>query len=105
MLAGTRLLELDSRELAVELKGRSEERTSILIYDTVPGGAGHCLELMERGRDWLEEARRILGGSDEHQRTCQKACLDCILDFAGQVNARKLDRRRALAVLDFALGE
>ncbi len=104
VLAGTRLLELDSRELAVELKGRDEERTSILIYDTVPGGAGHCLELMERGRDWLEEARRILRGSAEHDRTCRRACLDCILDFAGQVKAHKLDRRRALDVLHFALG-
>jgi DEAD/DEAH box helicase domain-containing protein len=103
VLAGARLLELDSRELAVDLKGREENKTSILLYDTVPGGAGHCLELMERGREWLAKARDILHGSDEHNRTCRKACMDCILDFAGQVRAHRLNRIRALAILDLAL--
>jgi hypothetical protein len=102
VLAGTRMLELDSREIAVTMKDRAEDRTSILLYDTVPGGAGHCLELMERGRKWLEEARGILRGSAEHD--CRKACMDCILDFAGQVKAHKLDRRRALDILDVGLG-
>lgn len=104
VLAGTRLLELDSRELAVEMKGRGEDKTSILLYDTVPGGAGHCLELMQREREWLEEARDILRGSREHNSTCRRACIDCILDFAAQDKAHKLDRLTALAVLDSALG-
>jgi hypothetical protein len=59
--------------------------------------------LMERGREWLAKARDILHGSDEHNRTCRKACMDCILDFAGQVRAHRLNRIRALAILDLAL--
>lgn len=105
VLAGTRLLELDSRELAMDTKRRREGKISILLYDTVPGAAGHCLELLERGRDWLEEARNILQGSAEHNETCRRACIDCILDFAGQHNAHKLDRRKALEVLNSALGD
>ena len=87
--------------LAVVMKDSAEDKTSILVYDTIPGGAGHCLELMELGRKWLEEARNILRGSAEHD--CGKACMDCILDFAGQVKALKLDRRRALEILDVGL--
>jgi hypothetical protein len=104
VLAGNWLLELDGRELAVETKSRGEDRTSILLYDTVPGGAGHCLELMQREREWLAEARNGLQGSPEHDAACRRACMDCILDFAGQHNAHKLDRLKALAVLNSVLG-
>lgn len=60
LLAGARLLELDSRELGLELKPRGTGEFSILLYDTVPGGAGHCFELMKLGELWLKEARNIL---------------------------------------------
>ncbi|MGH9436836.1 MAG: DEAD/DEAH box helicase [Terriglobia bacterium] len=104
VLAGTRLLELDSRELGMDTTSRSEDRTSILLYDTVPGGAGHCLELMDQGKKWLEEARNILRGSTEHDSACRRACIDCILDFSGQDKVYKLDRRGALNLLSAALG-
>ena len=100
VLAGTRLLELDSRELALEMISRGEERNSILLYDTVPGGAGHCLELMQRDEEWLEGARDILQGSLQHHESCRRACMDCILDFAGQDKAHKLDRFKALSLLN-----
>ena len=45
VLAGARLLELDSRELNLEIKVRADGDLGILFYDTVPGGAGHCFEL------------------------------------------------------------
>jgi len=102
LLAGARLLELESRELSVDLKRRSTGEWSILLYDTTPGGAGHCLELMNLGADWLREAAKILRGTDEHDRACRRACLDCLLDFSSQFDAHRLDRRRALDLLDAA---
>ena len=57
VLAGARLLEIDSREIGLELKPRSAEEFTILLHDTVPGGAGHCFELFRLARPWLEEAR------------------------------------------------
>jgi len=104
VLAGARLLELDSRELDLKLKPRGAGESSILLYDTVPGGAGHCLELLNLGRSWLEEARKILRGSRSHEKACRRACLECLLDFAGQFYARRLDRKGALELLDGALG-
>jgi len=104
VLAGTRLLELDSRELDLELKTRVDGRLGILLYDTVPGGAGHCLELLNLGRDWLEAARRILVGSPAHDAICRRACLECLLDFGGQFHADRLDRKGALKLIGAALG-
>jgi len=105
LLAGARLLELDSRELGLELKPRGSGEFSILLYDTVPGGAGHCFELLDLERRWLEEARSILRGAASHDTACRRACLECLLDFAGQFHANRLDRRGALELLDTALGD
>ncbi|MGD0248548.1 MAG: DUF1998 domain-containing protein [Candidatus Limnocylindrales bacterium] len=104
VLAGARLLELDSRELDLELKARANGDPGILLYDTVPGGAGHCFELLVLGRRWLREARRILRGSTAHDAICRRACLECLLDFGGQFHAHLLDRKGALGLLDAGLG-
>jgi DEAD/DEAH box helicase domain-containing protein len=105
LLAGTRLLELDSRELGLPkgLKARVDGRLGILLYDTVPGGAGHCLELLNLGRPWLEVAHKILVGSPAHNAICRRACLECLLDFGGQFHADLLDRKGALNLIDSAL--
>jgi DEAD/DEAH box helicase domain-containing protein len=105
VLAGARLLELDSRELNLELKPGIAGELSILLYDTVPGGAGHCFELLVHGRPWLEAARKILRGSPSHDATCRRACLECLLDFGGQFHAHLLDRKGALELLGTVLGD
>jgi len=99
LLAGTRLLDLDSRELEVDLKRRSNGESCILLYDATPGGAGHCLELMNLQEAWLIGARQILRGSDAHHAACRKACLECLLDFSGQFHVDLLDRRQALSLI------
>ena len=103
LLAGARLLELESRELEIGLKRRATGEWSILLYDATPGGAGHCLELMNLGIGWLKEAAKILRGTDEHDRICRRACLDCLLDFSSQFDAHLLDRRKALDLLESVL--
>jgi hypothetical protein len=102
VLAGANLLDLDSREL--ELDGRRSDSTNrILLYDSTPGGSGHCLELMTKGKEWLLKAQSVLRGTESHDSTCRKACLECLLDFSGQFNAHRLDRKKALNFLDEAL--
>lgn len=103
LLAGTRLLELDSRELGLNLKPLQSSKPGILLYDTVPGGAGHCLELLNLGRPWLDEAHVILKGTASHDTSCRRACLECLLDFAGQFYANRLDRKGALNLLQETL--
>ncbi len=103
MLAGARLLELDERELGMELMPLSYPNLGIVIYDTAPGGAGHCQELINLGKDWIETTRSILYVDKMHHLRCKKACLDCILDFSGQYSANQLDRLAALTLLDDAI--
>lgn len=102
VLAGTRLLELDARELNMELLPLKYPNLGIVIFDSTPGGAGHCLELMRLGREWIEKSREVLFADPEHDQRCDRACLDCILDFSGQHRANMLDRRAALQLLDGA---
>jgi DEAD/DEAH box helicase domain-containing protein len=100
VLAGTRLLELDHRELAMVPLPLAYPQLGIVIYDTAPGGSGHCAELLERGLDWIGATRDVLYVNEEHDRQCERACLNCILDFSGQHAAHKLDRRAALTLLE-----
>lgn len=94
--AGAEVLQLDPRELGTELIASQPGDWDIVVYDNVPGGAGHARELIADGTAWFEEAKRLLRGTAEHEARCELACLDCILGFesqsameAGQVN-RKL---------------
>jgi DEAD/DEAH box helicase domain-containing protein len=105
VLAGTQLLELDERELGLEIIPLRAPHRGIVIYDTAAGGAGHCFELLNLGNEWVQRTRQILHGNDEHHSRCRRACLDCILDFSGQYRAHQLDRHEALQIIDSAFSE
>lgn len=102
-IAGAKMLEVDSRELGTLETFIGEPTTpSPVLYDAVPGGVGHVLELVRGGRAWLEATRDLLRGTRVHDAACQMACLDCILTFDSQHDMARgrLDRRNALTVLD-----
>ncbi len=84
-LAGGKLLQLDARELGLLLVA-TPKGYSTMIYDAVPGGAGHVHELMQRSRDWLCAAYEILFVDDAHHQSCSSACFDCILSYGLQEN-------------------
>jgi hypothetical protein len=100
LLAGCKLLEIDARELGSDSKTLADGRPGFVIYETAPGGSGHCRELVELGRALLLSAREILHGTDQHHKRCERACLDCLLDFAGQFSFERLDRRGALEIIE-----
>ena len=105
--AAAELIDLDPRELGVLSvpTGSGPQSLGALIYDNVPGGAGHVQAVLEMGRRWLEVARDVLFVDTAHDRRCDTACLDCVLEF--DVNAsseESLDRRTALQTLDRILG-
>jgi len=95
VLAGSALLDLGSRELELDDK-RSDNGNRILLYDATPGGSGHRLELMTKAKEWFLKAQGILRGTEKHNSICRKACLECLLDFSGQFNVHRLDRKKAL---------
>lgn len=99
-LAGAKLLQLDMRELGFIATPAGDRGTGfgVLLYDDVPGGAGHVRELLDVGREWLEEARQSLWVNEAHDGRCKTACLDCLLSFGTQAVASRglLERRAAL---------
>lgn len=101
--AGAQILELDPRELGT-LAMAARQGYSIVLFDNVPGGAGHVFELMQMGRAWLEAARKVLYVDDAHHARCQRACLDCLLSFSTQQAAQLLNRKQTLKILDTWLG-
>ena len=106
-LAGAKLLQLDMRELGFITTPAGDKGLGygVMLYDDVPGGAGHVRELLDMGREWLEEARQRLWVNEEHDRRCRTACLDCLLSFGTQTSASRglLERQAALAKLSAML--
>ena len=101
--AAARMLQLDGREIGVVTTpaGASGHGLGALLYDNVPGGAGHVRELLECGRDWLEQTKEVLFVNAAHDQRCKSACLDCLLSFETQDAMRQghLKRPPALSTL------
>ncbi len=108
-ISGAKLLELDGRELGalVTPTGLEGRGWGAVLYDDVPGGAGHVRELMSLGLEWLKEAYRTMYVNEQHDATCETACLDCLLTFDAQEPMRLglLNRRQAMRILGVLLGE
>ena len=106
-IAGAKQLELDSREIGsmVVPAGPNGLAWGAVLYDNVPGGAGHVRELLTFGRTWLEGASQALWVDETHHALCDDGCLDCVLtfDLYSDEHQRKLRRRDALALLDTLL--
>ncbi len=105
-LAGCRHLGLDSRELgSFVVATESGPFCGLVIYDSVPGGAGHVNELLGLGIDWLCAAKEILWVNESHDAACETACLDCILSFETQFDhdSGLLARAAGLAFLNAVL--
>ena len=84
-LAGARLLGLDSRELGSFVTATdSGSASGIVIFDSVPGGAGHVTELLTFAEKWMSLVDDVLYVSEQHHATCISACLNCILSFESQ---------------------
>ncbi|MBA4190594.1 MAG: hypothetical protein C0467_21625 [Planctomycetaceae bacterium] len=104
---GCRVLGLDSREMGLLAvpAGNDGSEWGVVLYDNVPGGAGHVRQLLECPEEWLTNSREVLFVSETHHRRCDTACLECLLSFDTQ-NAYSrfgFDRREALRRLEVAL--
>lgn len=100
--AAAELLQVDARELGMMLTPGRRGGWGVVLYDNVPGGAGHVRELLEHAEDWLARTQKVLYVSEEHDRRCDTACLDCLLAFGAQDAAMRglLNRRLALNALE-----
>ncbi|MBR0405266.1 MAG: DEAD/DEAH box helicase [Eggerthellaceae bacterium] len=100
--AAAQILEIPETELGGTMYENEMGSTSVMIYDDVPGGAGHARQLNDRVHDLVEKAYRIVDGhcgcGDE---TC---CYGCIANYYNQTRQSKLSRGAAKRILGSLLG-
>lgn len=101
--AGSSILEAPETELGGTMRANETGGMSIMIYDDVPGGAGHAKRLGENIEHLFEEAYRVVDGhcgcSDE---TC---CYGCIANYYNQAKQSELSRGAAKILLGNLLGK
>lgn len=95
--AAAKILEVPETELGGTMYENEMHGISLLIYDDVPGGAGHARQLSDRVFELVEEAYKVVDGHCGcGEETC---CYGCIANYYNQMKQTKLSRGAAKRIL------
>ena len=95
--AAAKILEVPETELGGTMYENEMHGISLLIYDDVPGGAGHARQLSDRVPELVEEAYKVVDGHCGcGEETC---CYGCIANYYNQMRQAKLSRGAAKRIL------
>ncbi len=95
--AAAKILEVPETELGGTTYKNDAGSFSILIYDDVPGGAGHVRQLSKEVPGLIEEAYKVVDGHCGcGEETC---CYGCIANYYNQVMQANLSRGAAKRIL------
>ena len=98
-LASVRLLQVDSRDLAATFQ-KDGNSPVVILYDSVPGGAGYSRRLGSGGAlsstNLVRRAVEILNCRAD----CASSCVRCLNDYGNQAHWEKFDRHIVLAWLE-----
>lgn len=101
--AAAKILEVPETELGGTTYKNDAGGFSVLIYDDVPGGAGHARQLNDEVLQLIKEAYKIVDGHCGcGEETC---CYGCIANYYNQTKQSSLSRgaaKRILGTLLFA---
>lgn len=100
-------LNIERRDIKACLSLKIIEGTShysIIIYDAVPGGAGHSRRLVTADGLMLQEIIRVALSSVENC-SCEPSCYNCLRSYENQKIHEILDRRLASEFLKTLKGE
>lgn len=99
-------LQIERKDIDGVLAPRKMENNfweqTIVLFDNVPGGAGHVKNIKDNLIEVLKEAQRVLNCVDCASDT---SCYHCLKDYNNQLFHQFLRRDKALAFLDLLLGE
>ncbi len=105
--AMSKYLNIERRDIkaCLSLKIVNNERDySIIIYDAVPGGAGHTRRLVTHDGKMLYKIITIALANME-QCSCEPSCYNCLRSYENQKIHDKLDRKLASEFLTSLIGE
>ena len=94
------LLEIPSSEIGVTFYPNERNAFSIMIYDDVPGGAGHALQLAEHAEELLLNARELVSSCTCGADTC---CYNCLANYYNQGRQPFISRGAALMIFETLL--
>ena len=96
-------LDIDRRELGGAVWGFKDNDISLVIYDTVPGGAGHVKKIQSHIVDVLKSALLKVSG----QCGCgeETSCYGCLRNYDNQRYHDTMSRKGAKKYLEILLGK
>ncbi|MCF2525400.1 DEAD/DEAH box helicase [Bradyrhizobium sp. G127] len=104
--AACQMLEIEPGELMAEYRpaltpeGRLGLEAEIFLYDTLPGGAGFSVQLMDRGDELFRKARDLMEDCPEG---CDASCYRCMRSFKNKFEHSLLDRHVGSELLRYIL--
>jgi hypothetical protein len=98
--ASTIILEIPESEIGGTCYATQSEDYAILLYDNVPGGAGHAFELTEKIHAVVSKAYEIVSTCTCNEDSC---CYGCLCNYFNQQIQNKISRGGALRILEALL--
>ncbi|MDO5628237.1 MAG: DUF1998 domain-containing protein [Mobilicoccus sp.] len=96
-----RSLDIERDDIDGSIHMASDGRPSIVLFDTVPGGAGNVLRVSEQLTLVLDRARSVVASCECGEET---SCFVCLRSFRNEAQHEALVRRDAAAHLRHVLG-
>lgn len=90
-----RVLQIDLNEVGVSFRRAVGGGDEIILYDKAPGGAGLVKEAHLRWSEIVSETRHVVTDCD-----CERACYDCLKDFANQTHHQALNRHDVITLFN-----
>ncbi len=95
----SKVLQVESSDIGVSWRWLTKRSAAsagveVILYDRTPGGSGFTKEGYENWERLVAEARAVCSECD-----CDRACYDCLKDYANQTYHDLLDRNAVLKFL------
>lgn len=107
LLASSRVLSIDSKELAAGYRplppgidtikpNNTDGQIEIYLYDTTPAGAGFSSSIVDKFEEVLNETRKILS-----ECVCESSCNKCLRTYENRKYHLSLNRQYGLDLLNY----
>lgn len=97
LAAASSILEIPESEIGATLYFNVAGKASIMLFDDVPGGAGHAMQLSEDVPQLFDTAFKIVSECLCDVNTC---CYGCLCNYYNQGEQHELSRAGALKILE-----